>query len=201
MRLFYALTLGPSQKHQMAGWQDAMEPLFGRSRRTEKDNVHLTLRFLGDMDDAQLDTLEEVLGRTAAETPPLGFTLDRADRFEKRRGNIWFAGMSRAPEELLRLKDRLDHWLEWGGFGAEPVPFTPHVTLFRSVREEAGEESIRQAVAGRTVEVCCRELVLMESRSGPQGVRYVPWRTAALDGRAAQPQKGRCRNEHSDCTG
>ncbi len=182
MRLFYALTLGPSQKRQMAAWQGALEPLFGHSRRTGPDNFHLTLRFLGDVDDARLESLEAVLWRTAGEIRPLDFTLDRTGRFEKRRGNIWYAGMSRPPEELLRLKRRLDHWLSRGGFGADTMAFTPHVTLFRSVREEADDDTVRRALAGRTVEVSCRELVLMESRTEDGGVRYVPWRTASLEG-------------------
>jgi 2'-5' RNA ligase len=132
-------------------------------RPTAKRNLHITVAFLGSLD-------EEAQAR-AASVPPIGtgpfeLVLDVLGHFQQSRV-LWLAP-STVPGELAALERELWAGLEGQGFEREPRVYRPHMTLARRAR--AVEEQIdpaRWSVAAVT---------LVESVPLPRGVHYEPLR-------------------------
>ncbi|HEX5421635.1 MAG TPA: RNA 2',3'-cyclic phosphodiesterase [Gammaproteobacteria bacterium] len=132
-------------------------------RPTAKRNLHVTVAFLGRVDDEGLDRAASV---PPLATGPFELALDRLGHWRESRV-LWLAP-SVAPPELAALESELWAGLEAQGFEREPRIYRPHVTLARRARGvEESIESIPWAAAA---------LVLVESVAVPGGVYYEPLR-------------------------
>lgn len=96
-------------------------------RAVARDNLHLTLAFLGEQSPARVEELLQL----AAQVKGHAFTLnlDRAGHWRHAR-MLWCAPRS-TPAALVALKADLDAALQARGFGIEARPYVPHVTLVR----------------------------------------------------------------------
>lgn len=102
------------------------------------EQLHLTLRFLGDADRAGLTAVADRLAEIAV--PPMAITIGGAGRFPPRGpARILWAGI--APSRPLQvLAERVEGAARAAGFAAEPRPFHAHITLGRLKRPTpAGE--------------------------------------------------------------
>ena len=98
------------------------------ARWSPSENLHLTLRFIGDVDGAAADDVDGVLCGLSAHGFDL--TLKGAGEFGGREGRSLWAGVA-ASEGLLRLVAKIESALQRMGLKAETRKFTPHVTLAR----------------------------------------------------------------------
>ena len=90
-------------------------------------NLHLTLAFLGEVEDARIGVLAQVAA--AMQGSAFGLVLDRVGSFPKAR--VAWAG-SRLPDgAMVEFQGRLARDLAQQGFGIEDRPFAPHLTLAR----------------------------------------------------------------------
>lgn len=146
MRLFLAINL-PDALRRAA--HDAAEPLRAAApcaSWVREDKLHLTLKFLGDVDEARLPEVNAAFGAAAARHRAIPLQVARFGAFPNwRRPRILWAGV--APDPKLEL---LQHDLEVAGegvgFECEGRPFRPHVTIAR-LRTPLGDDE-RRALAG-----------------------------------------------------
>ncbi len=182
MRLFAAVPL-PDQAR--AGVTGLLGRLRGKDlpvRWVRDENVHLTLKFFGEVAADRLGGIEQAI-RTANEgSAPLAMRLDELGAFPNaRRPRVLWVGLE-APPALELLQDRLERQCEAIGFAPEGVPFRPHITLGR-VRE--GQRCTLRSVvdAGAPVEqipFLATDLVLFESVRDNGRQRYQPRLTLGL---------------------
>ena len=161
----------------------------GGVRWSRPESLHLTLRFLGDVDAESVPALSEAVTRCAAAARPFEVALGGIGGFQRLRAMrvIW---MSVAGElgPLTELYRSLEDELERAGFPRERRQFRPHITLGR-VREGAPEPQ-RRAVADAlaAVELDAGETLAVESVSlirsvlSPGGSEYTRLHTARLGG-------------------
>jgi len=147
---------------------------FPSARRMRRENLHLTLAFIGALG---VDTAREVAARLAAE-PALSFewSLDAIGAFAGARV-LWVGG---SDPRLDALAARSRELLDELGVPFDRKPFVAHVTLLRNVPREAARE-----IAGAIeppIHWHAGAPVLLESRSGDQGVRYTPVAARAGNG-------------------
>jgi 2'-5' RNA ligase len=126
------------------------------ARVTYPQDLHLTLRFLGELDSDALERAEGAADGLAAQAVPL--RIDRLGHFA--RSQVLWCGPSSPSPQLLALADRLEGLLAARGFAPEPRPFRAHITLARKVRRPVS------AAWGDAVEWTARELVLAAGRDG-----------------------------------
>lgn len=126
LRLFFALW--PDEEIQ-ARFEQASQRLHRicGGKRTRRENIHLTLAFLGDVPAAQLETLRAV----AAGAAGVAFDLNFDELGWWRRNQITWAAPSEPPPALFRLVDALKSGLAAAGFKTEDRPYLPHLTLLR----------------------------------------------------------------------
>jgi 2'-5' RNA ligase len=101
-------------------------------------SVHVTLKFLGDVDEALVPKIEDAMVRSVIGTAPFQFRLRGVGAFPPRGPSkvIW-VGMEGA-EQMGVIASSLEHFLEPIGFVREDRPFLPHLTLARVKFPSAG---------------------------------------------------------------
>jgi 2'-5' RNA ligase len=104
-----------------------------------KDQMHLTLRFIGDADDAMLSDITEIL--EDVNNSGFSLTLKGVGYFPPRRKpNVLWVGIE-PSEQLAELKDSIENLLEELGLPGEERKYHAHVTLAR-LRHEAPLDKI-----------------------------------------------------------
>lgn len=158
------------------------------ARWIDQENYHLTLRFIGDIDDALARDVALVLG--GVQRAPFDLRLDGLDAFGGRRPRAVFAAAAAVPA-LIELQAEHERLLQRIGLAAEGRKFSPHVTLARlrdaSSRQVADYLATRAGF--RSVSFRVERFVLFSSRASVGGGPYVveadyPLRAAALAHRA-----------------
>jgi 2'-5' RNA ligase len=175
MRLFVAIALP----------QIVAEPLLmieagvPGARWSTRKQLHLTLRFIGEVDGRDAAAIDDVLA--AIQANKFLLQLKGVGEFGGKNPRALWAGV--APSEaLLHLQRKIETALQRVGLEAEPRKFTPHVTLAR----------LRAASRGRVMDFLAdhalyasppfevQEFILYSSQLTSDGSLYVPERSYAL---------------------
>ncbi|MCB9959916.1 MAG: RNA 2',3'-cyclic phosphodiesterase [Rhodospirillaceae bacterium] len=125
LRVFVGLALPESVR-------DALYRLGGGvpgARWLDPANYHVTLRFIGEVDEPQAADLDAALARVSA--PSFGLEIGGVGHFgtRTRPSSIWAGVENSAP--LAFLKDKVDRAAVAAGLGPDDHRFTPHITLAR----------------------------------------------------------------------
>ena len=125
VRLFFALWPSSDLQGKLAAWA---RQVAGRGRAMRRENLHLTLAFLGDTEAA----LEPDLVALAAGVrfAPIRLPLDRVGYWKHNR--IIWCGASEEPQALAALVEGLRAQLDAAGIRYDHKPFVSHVTLVRN---------------------------------------------------------------------
>jgi 2'-5' RNA ligase len=150
------------------------------------ENLHYTMRFLGEIGEDGLGRVTEAATAAAAATPAFDAELGGPGAFPNaRRARVIWLGMRAGAETLAALAKSLERALATRGFEPEGRPFTAHLTLGR-VREPRADwsaplESARIA-EGAPRRFRVDRLTVVESRLNPKGSIYTPRAESALAG-------------------
>jgi len=149
----------------------------GRAMRRE--NLHLTLVFVGDVAVGRLDQLKSVAGTICGSSFEL--VLDRLGYW--RHNRIVSASPLSVPEALRELVSSLEGRLQQAGFEFDQRPYAPHITLLRDARAPG-------VPAPLNLDWPVGDFVLVESAQGPRGAEYrvlARWKLGGKD--PAMPAK------------
>ena len=192
VRVFVALDLPQPAKdllnHTMLRLQ---ETLPGGIRWVRPDGIHLTLKFLGDVDAGMVEPLLGAMGNVATLADHSNFDLEltRLGMFPNvREPRVLWAGVGGDMAALNRLQQSVDEAISGLGFPPERRPFRPHLTLGR-VRDQvtAGDRTkigslVSQATLGETSPWTVEEMHLIRSNLTPAGAIYSSLGSARLGG-------------------
>ena len=162
MRTFIAIELEEETKAQLAEVQAEAEKLCRRGNYTPKENFHLTLHFLGEVQEEDLDYLHEAIYETARRNRPFTMTIDKIGFFPRGNKGILWAGIERS-NHLQRLFSTLEKSLEQQGFARERKGLSPHITLGREVEPQRNFTDVQRGVRVEPMRVSVRSISLMES--------------------------------------
>jgi RNA 2',3'-cyclic 3'-phosphodiesterase len=142
-------------------------------------NIHLTLKFLGEVPSDHIDEVRQTLTDTSAPAAPMRLGIPSLGTFTSRGiPRVVWAGLSGDVGRLTSLAVSLDEALGHAGFERDGRPFAPHLTLAR-VRPDAAARTaalLRSAIddaqvtEGLPFDVL--EVSLMRSRLAPGGAIY-----------------------------
>ncbi|HPU63892.1 MAG TPA: RNA 2',3'-cyclic phosphodiesterase, partial [Mobilitalea sp.] len=133
MRLFTAVIFDDDVKDTLCGVMDKLRSLTDKGSFTLRENLHLTLNFIGETDKAKLITEAMKKAVSLADTKAFNLTFAGFGRFKRREGDICWIGVEK-NEQLFRLQKELTVCLTKAGFVLEDREYTPHLTLARRVR-------------------------------------------------------------------
>ena len=125
VRLFFALWPNSELQFKLAAWADQAA---GRGRAMRRENIHLTLAFLGDTEAALLPELKSLAAQVRVE--PFRLPLDRIGYWKHNR--IIWCGAREDPPALTALVAELRARLTAAGIRYDTKPFVSHVTMVRN---------------------------------------------------------------------
>lgn len=124
LRLFVGIEFPPELKLRLS----LLETRLPGARWVDAGNLHLTLRFIGEVDEGVAADIDEALVRLKAK--PFALQLAGAGVFGHGKPHTLWVGVEREPA-LAHLRDKIEHALTRAGLPPEPRKFSPHVTLAR----------------------------------------------------------------------
>ena len=161
MRLFFALWPDDEVRAELERWSRELHALCG-GRTTRPENLHVTLAFLGKVEEARVAEVE----RAASEVAPraVSLVLDQPGYWTHNR--IAWAGASVVPPALEALVSELRGALAKSQIRFDAKSFVSHVTLLRDAREPAAMPALAP------IEWRLDGFALVQSVSLPQSSRY-----------------------------
>ena len=141
------------------------------ARWQSDDQLHLTLRFIGEVDAPQADDIAAALGTVDRPRPTIA--LQGAGCFD-RKGHVHSLWAGIAPDDALsQLHERVDRALVRAGVAPEQRAVKPHVTLARLGRQAGPIEPFLRRIAGlASPHAAIDAFILFESRLGRDGASY-----------------------------
>jgi RNA 2',3'-cyclic 3'-phosphodiesterase len=188
-RAFVALLLDEAMRASVAAEIERLRPLSRAVAWVPAVNLHLTLRFLGDLSDVQIGEVEAVLVDVAAVTAPFALDLHGVGAFPGlERPRILWVGIADGALPAREVQARVETALERHGIARERQAWHPHLTIGRVFDERAWRREaglpLRQALAAaarRTFgTLAVSHIALMRSDLSPQGARYRELASAEL---------------------
>ena len=182
LRLFFAVdatSLAPQLRPLQQQWLKALADQYAkapsRAVAVAPENLHMTLLFLGNLTQAQCDSLilATTAARLGAQLSPFSVTLCRSGLFPSAK--VAWLGPATTPAPLTQLEQQLRALVSELGLAVEPRPYRPHITLLRKASSPVNQDlatAFAPPPAPLTLPV--NEFSLYESRSTSDGVRYLP---------------------------
>lgn len=170
IRAFVALDLPPAVKATLADLRAGVPG----ARWTDPADLHLTLRFVGEVPEDRLEDVHHALDEIRA--PAFDLTLEGVGQFgQGARSRLLWAGVAASPA-LAHLQAKVESAVVRAGEPAETRRFTPHVTLARLDRQAHADRLCRFVEANallRAGPVPVDRFVLFESRPGAGRPHYL----------------------------
>jgi 2'-5' RNA ligase len=177
IRTFICIEIPDAVKAGIAAVQKELKGIDAEVSWVKPDNVHLTLKFLGDVARTRIGEVRQAVERAARVTGPFEFSASGTGCFPSPRSpRVLWVGLAAVPEELRRLHAALEDELARVRFKRETKRFAPHLTIgrVRSPRN-AGLVGERLLDVGfEAVTVPAQEVVIMRSELKPTGSIYTP---------------------------
>jgi len=173
VRLFVALEIPPEVRERLTSLVQDLRAAAPQLKWVRVENLHLTLKFMGEADIAKLATIRSALSGVRSREA-IEFRVGRLDFFpDKKRPRVFWVGVEAEPE-LARLASDIDTALVTLGFPREERAFTPHLTLARLEGTRLSEK-FREAIAKRATQEfgsVQAEFHLIGSKLRPMGAEY-----------------------------
>ena len=162
-RLFFALWPDNRQRDRLRDVINSVAKTV-EGRAVDRRNWHVTLPFIGQLDERQIPDLQELAAQVQVE--PFRLVFDRLEFWA--RPKVACLAAAAVPTELENLVSSLNDVLHLVGVSPEDRTYRPHITVSRNARAFTTERLAQRVTTQWS------GFELMESVSGAGGVAYVP---------------------------
>jgi 2'-5' RNA ligase len=174
VRLFVALEIPSAVRESLATLLASMRSIAKEPHWVRAENLHVTLKFLGEVGEGRVDAVRNALGEirsdkaVALEFLGLGFFPN------EKHPRVFWAGMEASPN-LKTLAGDIEGAMAKLGFPREKREFSPHLTLARFERPRL-PEGLHKLIADNQQRefgaLCTNEFHLIQSKLKPGGAEY-----------------------------
>ncbi|MFA5629294.1 MAG: RNA 2',3'-cyclic phosphodiesterase [Dehalococcoidales bacterium] len=179
IRAFIAIELPQSLKEELAKLQEKLKANTSCVKWVSPDSIHLTLKFLGDIEKTNVNLIASAMDEAARKISPFSLCVGELGAFpNSRRIQVVWVGLEGASDTLDKLYLSLESEAEKIGFPPEKKAFKPHLTLGRigmhvseSERQKFGE-LVQKSSANISYTFEAADISLMQSTLTPQGAIY-----------------------------
>jgi 2'-5' RNA ligase len=183
MRLFIAFPLPEPVPTQLDEIISSLRRPGDNIKWVRPENLHLTVRFLGETDERLVPSLAVQIDRAAREAAPAECVIDRVGCFPNRsRPRVIWVGLSGSTDILTSLAANIELAVQDMGFSPEKKRFQPHLTLGR-VRRNGKAGDLTERLDGYRLEplpLRLDRLALIKSTLTPAGPIYQVLHEAVL---------------------
>jgi 2'-5' RNA ligase len=179
MRVFIAIDIDEKTRTAIADLQKQLNAKVdikkGDVKWVEPENIHLTLKFLGEVDDAKLPEIQGITEQVASAHNKFNLDIEAVGSFGGRSAKVVWVGTGKGTDELLTLQKDLEGRLEQAGFPKEDREFSAHLTLCRVRNPKAGfklADACKQFSDYKLGNISADALYVYQSQLTPQGPIY-----------------------------
>ena len=175
MRSFIAIELPESTQSELGEIQRELKKTGADIRWVRPENIHLTLKFLGDIEEGLCNDITRVIEGACNTFQPFSLSIQGTGVFPNARApRVVWVGLSQ-DTSLAGIKQEIDTGLVPLGFEQEDRSFVPHLTLGR-FRSSQGKRSLMDKVVQLRDNsygvIDVKSIALMRSDLSPHGARY-----------------------------
>lgn len=180
IRAFIAIELPEEVKTALKQLQDRLKSIDPSSAKwVDPQRIHLTLKFLGNVDADKIDPITQAIQDTAISFTSFNLHIDGLGCFPnpKRVQTIWI-GLAGDIDKLQALQKNIELYVAALGFPTEKRLFTPHLTIARvreyvtSLQRQSLGEMISSTQIGFKLGIKVNSISLMQSRLTSGGAIY-----------------------------
>lgn len=186
MRLFIGIGLPDDCRDAILRAISPVRERGGPVSWTRSENLHLTLKFLGEIPGDRVEELGGLMAGAAAEVRPFDLVLEGAGGFPSMSSpRILWVGAREPLDPVRKLHQNMENVLSGAGFPREGRPYHPHVTVGRVRKRLPGgwTERIAAALSGKRFGTAhAGSYQLYESRLSATGAVYTVLRDIPLGG-------------------
>lgn len=183
MRTFVAIELSDEVRDALALAQAHLRYAGADVKWVERQNMHLTLKFLGNVPEARIPELTAALDRTCGALPAFAISLDDIEAFPSVDfPKVVWAGIRQGRNETIDLAARIDDAVSAFGFAKESRPFAAHLTIGR-VRSGVNKDALKEKMSTaqlKPVHQTVDTVTLFKSTLTPAGPVYAKLHEARL---------------------
>ena len=146
MRTFIAIEIPEEIRNSLAQIQSHLKYSGADVKWVAPANIHLTLKFLGEIDEKKCEAVKSALDIIAKDTHAFEISLKDIGAFPKiDHPRVIWAGLDKGAKESTELAGKIDEALSKIGFAKESRPFAAHLTLGR-VRSGKNKEALKAKI-------------------------------------------------------
>ncbi len=173
MRCFLALEVAPPVAEYLARVIDGLARRSRDVKWVKKEGIHITLKFLGEIDEGLVDEIRVSLEPAGARFAPFVVSLKEIDAFpSKRRARVVIVRLNQGTGEMKAVYEAVEERLAGFDFEREAREYTPHATLGRMKVPHPFPDGDLPALEQMTFTV--DGIVLFKSKLTPSGAIYTP---------------------------
>lgn len=171
MRLFFGVGLPMGVRKEVWNFCSTIKEKLPKMKWVEEENLHITLRFLGEVEKEKLSTLVQLSDELSRAVKAFPVMLGSLGAFPNpKRARVFWCGLSEGGEGCTRLFNGLEARLQDFGFAPEDKVFHPHITLSRL--NPPSTLAIENLSPPPVLSFTCDRFTLYESVLRPQGPLY-----------------------------
>ena len=177
MRTFIAIELSGEIRSALARIQSHLKYSGADVKWVEEKNIHLTLKFLGEIDENKLLRVKNILDETGKLSRPFEISLKDIGAFpDIDYPRVIWAGLGKGSAESKILAERIDEELSRIGFEKESRLFAAHLTIGR-VRSVRNKEALKSKLTAYSLQFTAKpqlisSIILFQSTLTPEGPVY-----------------------------
>lgn len=168
MRAFIAFDFSKDLKNQLSIIQKLLKDNTERGSWVSIENFHLTLKFLGEIDEKQVASIDSVLKQLASNHTPITVNLENLGYFNKKDNEyrVMWLGLDGQIGRLNSIYAELEESMAHIGFKKERRSFNPHITLGRRIKSQVTFNKLKEIIKSYLDnEFTLDNLVLMKSQA------------------------------------
>lgn len=176
-RIFVAFDISEEARRKIADYISNLKTGFPNVKAgwEEAEKLHLTLKFLGDSDEKQIENLSEIVEKIAKQFSTSEFQLSTTGVFPSpKNARVLWLGVEGDVEKMRNINSGLENECEKIGFKKENRDFKPHLTIARLREPQKSENLVRKHLENKIepVRFEVSSIVIYESKLQPAGSIY-----------------------------
>ena len=195
IRAFVALELDSHIQTRLGEIQEELKKSGISIRWVKPENIHLTLKLLGQITFEQIEQIKKTLEETAETKKPFFIGLGKLGAFPKpEHPRVIWAGIKEGCKETIQFDKELEARLQTLGFTPEAREFIPHLTLGRIRLPHQDKKSLRRlkeiilflnSQTAKPLKTLAAQVTLFQSTLTPEGSAYTPIHKILLRARSS----------------
>lgn len=185
MRAFVAIELSNEIRGSLAQIESHLKYSGADVKWVEKDNIHLTLKFLGEITEEKNEKIKYILDEIAKQTKSFELSLKISKEGpcpflgafpNLDHPRVLWVGLDKGAVESRLIAEKIDDALLKIGFQKESRPFAAHLTIGR-VRSPKNKEALKEKISNLQLKAYSLQLIdaitLFQSKLTPKGPIYI----------------------------